>query len=97
MFRGDEYSLAKFFFEFSKGIGPLIRCIPIAEQLRTEGHEILYFGHKEAYKYMDNLKFNRINLEAKETVYTSVERKNSDCRRKRCGENDINQFGTEII
>lgn len=76
MFRGDEYSLAKFFFEFSKGIGPLIRCIPIAEQLRTEGHEILYFGHKEAYKYMDNLKFNRINLEAKETVYTSVERKN---------------------
>ncbi len=54
--------MAKIFFEFSSGIGPLIRCLPIALELKKRGHAINYFAHNECRRYMDKFGFEHIDI-----------------------------------
>ena len=69
--------MSKIFFEFSGGLGPLIRCLPIAERLRERGHDITYFGHQECRHYMDIYGYRHIELDVvKPSAYNIVKKYN---------------------
>lgn len=69
--------MAKIFFEFSGGLGPLIRCLPIANYLRELGHDIIYFGHPECRYYMNELKYQHIELDVVKLVDSDIEVKSN--------------------
>jgi Glycosyl transferases, related to UDP-glucuronosyltransferase len=54
--------MARIFFEFSAGIGPMIRCLPIALELQKLGHEIEYFSHEVCRGYMEQYNFKHIDI-----------------------------------
>ncbi len=55
--------MAKVFIEFSAGIGPLIRCLPISRELRKMGHEVRFFARDRAGDYMKLEGFEAIDLD----------------------------------
>ena len=57
--------MEKAFFAFSAGMGPLIRCLPIANELSTREIQIGYYAIDKATKYMDQ--FNHQYLDIKTT------------------------------
>ena len=54
--------MSKIFFEFSAGLGPLIRCMPIVFELQKQGHYIKYFGHDESRTHMNEYNFEHIDI-----------------------------------
>jgi UDP:flavonoid glycosyltransferase YjiC (YdhE family) len=55
--------MSRIWIEFSAGIGPLIRCLPIAEELRRRGHTVGYFARDNAWKHMARRGFDSVPLE----------------------------------
>ena len=55
--------MSKIFFAFSSGIGPLIRCLPIANELRNRGHEIGFYAIDKASEFMIENNHKKIDLE----------------------------------
>jgi UDP:flavonoid glycosyltransferase YjiC (YdhE family) len=64
--------MAKIFIELSTGIGPLIRCLPIAVWLREQGHEVRYFARDNATKYMRELGFRHIDIDPERVPLNKV-------------------------
>lgn len=54
--------MARIFVEFSSGMGPLIRCLPILLRLKELNNEIVYFAHKECIPYMNTYGFEKIDI-----------------------------------
>ncbi len=55
--------MSKIFIEFSAGLGPLIRCLPLALALRERGHTVQYFARDDAWKHMKRQGFEMITVD----------------------------------
>ncbi len=52
----------KIFLELWTGIGPLIRSLPIAQELRSRGHQIEFLAHDQSVQYMLACGFSRAGI-----------------------------------
>jgi UDP:flavonoid glycosyltransferase YjiC (YdhE family) len=64
--------MAKIFLELSTGIGPLIRCLPIAVWLREQGHEVRYFARDKSTRHLQALGFAPIDLDPSRVAYRNA-------------------------
>lgn len=71
--------MSKIFIEFSAGIGPLIRCLPIANELRRRGHIVKYFARDDAWKYMAQEGFELLTVDRSQMAYRR-DRTNPNCQ-----------------
>lgn len=55
--------MARVFIELSTGVGPLIRCLPIALWLRDQGVEVRYFARDNSTRYFQSCGFSPIDIE----------------------------------
>lgn len=69
--------MSKIFFEFSRGLGPLMRCLPIINRLRALGHHIMYFGHPECRSYMEKLNYQHIDIDVVMNIGDGNKKKNN--------------------
>lgn len=90
--------MSKIFVEFSLGIGPMSRCLPLLLKLKENGHIISYFSHKECITYMNELGFEKIDIEESLTAATSIIHDwiNADEFWGRYGFSNINWFEQEL-
>jgi UDP:flavonoid glycosyltransferase YjiC (YdhE family) len=61
--------MARIFLELGTGIGPLIRCLPVATWLRDQGHEVKYFARDNSTRYMKAVGFQAVDIDPARVAY----------------------------
>jgi UDP:flavonoid glycosyltransferase YjiC (YdhE family) len=61
----------KILFELMTGVGPLIRCLPIAKELKERGHDVHYFSRDKATKYMNAVGLKSTDFDPSQVAFKS--------------------------